>query len=95
MSKKYLFIDDEVSSQASAEPYAEEITEASEGSLEIESYRPASIGEVLAVIAPKKPDGILLDVAFTNALTEQHAPISFDGITLAQQIRTLQTRGLR
>lgn len=95
MSKKYLFIDDEANSQASAEPYAEEITDASGGSLAVESYRPTSIQEVLEVIAKLKPDGLLVDVAFTNALTEEHAPLSFDGIALAQQIRTLQTRGLR
>src|SRR5580704_18718330 len=95
MSKMYLFIDDEAKSKASAEPYAEEITEASQGSVRVESYRPSSIQEVLEVIAKTKPDGLLLDVAFTNALTEEHAPLSYDGIALAQQIRTLQTRGLR
>ena len=95
MSKTYLFIDDEADSQASAEPYAEEISEASGGSLAIEPCRPTSIQEILEAIARLKPDGLLVDVAFTNALTEEHAPISFDGIALAQQIRTLQTRGLR
>jgi hypothetical protein len=95
VSKTYLFIDDEADSKASTEPYADEITEASEGSLVIESYRPSSIQEVLETIAKSKPDGLLVDVAFTNALTQEHAPLSYDGIALAQQVRTLQTRGLR
>lgn len=95
MSKTYLFIDDEAKSKASSEPYAEEISDASEGSLKIDSYRPSSIDEVLAHIADAKPDGVLLDVAFTNATTEDRAPLSYDGIALAQQIRTLQTRGIR
>src|SRR4051794_22774397 len=95
MSKTYLFIDDEANSRASTEPYAEEITEASSGSLVIESYRPSTIQEVLETIAKSKPDGLLLDVAFTNALTQENVPLSYDGIALAQQIRTLQTRRLR
>ena len=95
MSKRYLLIDDEANSDAPAESYAEELIASSEGSLTIESHRPASIQEVLEFIAIAKPDGLLLDVAFTNALTEKHIPLPYDGIALAQQIRTLQTRGLR
>lgn len=95
MSKTFLLIDDEAKSDASTAPYAEAIADASQGSLKVDSYLPASIEEVLEFIAAKKPDGLLLDVAFTNALIEGHTPLPYDGIALAQQIRTLQTRGAR
>jgi hypothetical protein len=95
MSKTYLLIDDEAESAASTEPYAEAIAEASQGSLEVRSHRPSSIEEVLESIAKTKPDGLLLDIAFTNALMEDRAQLPYDGIALAQQIRTLQTRGSR
>ena len=95
MSKTYLLIDDEAESAASTEPYAEAIAEASQGSLEVRSHQPQSIEEVLESIAKTKPDGLLLDIAFTNALMEDRAQLPYDGIALAQQIRTLQTRGSR
>jgi hypothetical protein len=95
MSKTYVLIDDEAKSDAPAEGYAEELRAVSQGELQIDSYRPSSIEEVLKFISARKPDGLLLDVAFTNALTDGGAPIPYDGIALAQQIRTLQTRGLR
>jgi len=92
MSKTYLFIDDEATSKASAEPYAVEIMDAAKGELKVESYAPTSIEAVLGYIAKAKPDGLLLDVAFANALTPEKVQVSYDGIALAQQIRTLQTR---
>ncbi len=95
MTKTYFLIDDEAKSDAGAEGYADELSAASQGSLKVESHRPSSIEEVLEFIAGAKPDGLLLDVAFTNALTGEGGPLPYDGIALAQQIRTLQTRGLR
>jgi hypothetical protein len=92
MSKTYLFIDDEATSRASAEPYAVEIMDAAKGELKVDSYAPTSIETVLAYIVKAKPDGLLLDVAFEHALTPEKAQVSYDGIALAQQIRTLQTR---
>jgi hypothetical protein len=95
MSKIYLLVDDEAKSDAPADGYAEKLSASSQGFLTINTYRPTSIEEVLEYVAGTKPDGLLLDVAFTNALTADRAPLAFDGIALAQQIRTLQTRGLR
>ncbi len=95
MSKTYLLIDDEATSKASAEPYAVEIMDASGGDLKVVGYGPTSIEAVIAHISHAKPDGLLLDVAFTNALTPENVQVSYDGIALAQQIRTLQTRGVR
>lgn len=96
MSTKFLLIDDDVQSgNAPAERYAEKLTLVSNGSLTVDTYRPQSMDKVLAHIVDTKPDGLLVDVAFTNALTEEHVSIAYDGMALAQQIRTSQTRGLR
>jgi hypothetical protein len=96
MSTKFLLIDDDVQSgDAPAERYAEKLTLVSKGALTVDTYRPQSIDKVLARIVEEKPDGLLVDVAFTNALTEEHVSIAYDGMALAQQIRTSQTRGLR
>jgi len=96
MSIKFLLIDDDVQSgDAPAERYAEKLTQVSKGALTVGTYRPQSIDKVLAHIGDAKPDGLLVDVAFTNALTEEHVSIAYDGMALAQQIRTWQTRGLR
>jgi hypothetical protein len=94
MSKIYLLIDDEAKSDATADGYAEKLSASLQDSLKVETYRPTSIQKVLEFIAETKPDGLLVDVAFTNALTEDREPLYYDGIALAQQIRTLQTRGL-
>jgi CheY-like chemotaxis protein len=94
MSVNYLLIDDDTKGDLPVEGYAEQLIALSQGSLKVETYRPTSIQEVLKFIAEKKPDGILMDVAFTNAPTEDRAPLPYDGIALAQQIRTLQTRGM-
>jgi hypothetical protein len=94
MSKTYILIDDEAQSGAPAELYSEELTNASEGKLRVQTYRPSSLREVLKFIADAKADGLLLDIALTNA-TADGAPLAYDGVALAQQIRTLQTRGLR
>src|SRR5579863_6562686 len=96
MSTKFLLIDDDVQSgDAPAERYAEKLALVSRGSLTVDTYRPQSMDKVLAHIVEAKPDGLLVDVAFTNALTEEHVSIAYDGMALAQQIRTSQTRGLR
>jgi hypothetical protein len=96
MSTKFLLIDDDVQSgDAPAERYAEKLTLVSNGALKVDTYRPQSMDKVLAHIFETKPDGLLVDVAFTNALTEEHVSIAYDGMALAQQIRTSQTRGLR
>ena len=94
MNKTYILIDDEAQSAAPAEVYAEELSNASDGKLRVNTYRPSSLREVLEFIAEAKPDGLLLDIALTNA-TAEGAPLAYDGVALAQQIRTLQTRGLR
>jgi hypothetical protein len=96
MSTKFLLIDDDVQSgDAPAERYAEKLTLVSKGALTVDTYRPQSMDKVLAHIVEAKPDGILVDVAFTNALTDEHVSIAYDGMALAQQIRTSQTRGMR
>jgi hypothetical protein len=94
MSTTYILIDDEAQSEAPAEGYAEELSNASEGKLHIDAHRPSSLREVLGFIAQAKPDGLLLDIALVNA-TDEGAPLAYDGVALAQQIRTLQTRRLR
>lgn len=96
MTIKFLLIDDDVQSgDAPAERYAEKLTLVSNGGLTVDTYRPQSIDKVLAYIREARPAGLLVDVAFTNALTEEHVSIAYDGMALAQQIRTSQTRGLR
>ena len=94
MTKSYILVDDEVGSFAPAETYAEAIMAASEGAISIATHKPASLRDVLEHIATSKPDGVFLDVALTNALDATGNSLAFDGIALAQQIRTLQTRGL-
>jgi hypothetical protein len=95
MTKSYLFIDDESGSDAPAELYAEQLNAVSEGSLAIKTIKPGLLGKLLEVIADAKPDGLLLDVAFTNATTEGDTAVAYNGIALAQQIRTLQTLARR
>lgn len=96
MSTKYLLIDDDFQSvDAPAERYAEKLTVVSKGGLTVEMYRPESIDKVRAHIVETNAAGLLIDVAFTNARTEANVPIAYDGMALAQQIRTWQTRGLR
>lgn len=96
MTTKYLLIDDDFQSvDAPAERYAEKLTVVSKGDLTVEMYRPESIDKVRAHIVHTNAAGLLIDVAFTNARTEANVPIAYDGMALAQQIRTWQTRGLR
>lgn len=85
-------LDDEAASDAPAELYAEQIKAAARGELEIIVRRPGRMGDTVAMIGREKPDGLLLDVALTNALDDDRQPVGFDGIALAQQVRTLQTR---
>ena len=88
----YLMLDDEAAAASPAELYAEPIQAAAEGQLEIVVRRPERMGETVAMIARLKPHGLLLDIELTNALDEDKQPVGFDGIALAQQVRTLQTR---
>jgi hypothetical protein len=94
MSVTYILIDDEAQSAAPAEMYSEELSNASKGNLHIKTYRPGSLRDVLKFIADAKPQGLLMDIALINA-TSEGVPLPYDGVALAQQIRTLQTRGLR
>lgn len=90
--KTYLMLDDDAGTEAPAEPYAEALEAASRGSLSITVRRPGRMAETIAAITELAPDGLLLDVALTNALDPEGQPVGFDGIALAQQVRTLQTR---
>lgn len=89
----YLLIDDDAGDTADAELYAEALVAASGGALIVHTLRPDALPKTLEAIAIAKPDGLLLDIALTNALTADRQQVGFDGIALAQQIRTLQTRG--
>lgn len=93
MTWEYLFIDDEVGSAAPAELYSDKIGRHSDDMLNFTATKPGSLSETLRIIADKQPNGVILDVSFTNALSDGK-PLAFDGIALAQQIRTLQTRQL-
>lgn len=89
----YLLIDDDAGDAAEAELYAETLMTTSDGTLIVHTLRPDALLKTLEAIAVAKPDGLLLDVALTNALTADRQQVGFDGIALAQQVRTLQTRG--
>lgn len=96
MTTVFLLIDDDVQSpDMPAERYAEKLNAVSDGQLRVDTYRPGSIDRVLEHIAAAKPDGLLIDLDFRNARTEDNTPLQYDGMALAQQIRTNQTRGLR
>lgn len=90
----FILIDDESGSESPAEIYGEAIVAASDGELSVRTHKPSSIAKTLEHIAEVKPDGLFLDIALTNALNSDGGPIGFDGIALAQQIRTMQTRAL-
>lgn len=85
-------LDDDAGADSPAELYAETLEAASNGELRIEVRRPGRMRETVATIAKLAPQGLLLDIALTNALDDEHQPVGFDGIALAQQVRTLQTR---
>src|SRR5258708_7816328 len=92
----FLLIDDDAqSSDMPAERYAEKLSAVANGQLRVDTYRPGSIDRVLEHIAKAKPDGLLIDLDFRNARTVDNEPLQYDGMALAQQIRTNQTRGLR
>ena len=88
----FLMLDDDAGSEAPAEPYAEALVDSSSNGLSITVRRPGRMAETIALITETAPDGLLLDVALTNALDPEGQPVGFDGISLAQQVRTLQTR---
>lgn len=88
-----LMLDDDAGGDAPAELYAETLAEASGGAMGVTVAKPGLMSETIALIADRKPSCLLLDVALTNALTAEGLPLGYDGIALAQQIRTLQTRG--
>ncbi len=85
-------LDDDAGTEAPAEPYADALQAACPEKLSILLRQPGRMAETIAIIADLAPDGLLLDVALTNALDAQRQPVGFDGIALAQQVRTLQTR---
>lgn len=85
-------LDDDAGADSPAELYAEALEAASDGELRIEVRRPGRMRETVAIIAELAPQGLLLDIALTNALDDEEQPVGFDGIALAQQVRTLQTR---
>lgn len=91
--KTYLMFDDDAGADSPAELYAEAIANAAGGELRIDVRLPGRLSDTIAAIKRASPDGLLLDVALTNALDEERQPVGFDGIALAQQVRTLQTRG--
>lgn len=90
--KTYLMLDDDAGSEAPAEPYAEAIEDRAGGRLSIVVRRPGRMAETIAMIKEMAPQGLLLDVALTNAQDQEGNPVGIDGIALAQQVRTLQTR---
>lgn len=90
--RTYLMLDDDAGSEAPAEDYAEALVAPSNGELSIIVRKPGRIAETIAVIIELAPQGLLLDVALTNAQDAEGQPVGFDGIALAQQVRTLQTR---
>ena len=90
--KTYLMLDDDAGADAPAELYAEALQAASQGQLSISVRGPGRMAETIALITEQLPEGLLLDVALTNAIDAEGQPVGFDGIALAQQVRTLQTR---
>lgn len=90
---RYLLIDDDTAGAADASLYARKLTRSSGGKLEVIAVKPLILAEMLESLRTEKPDGLLLDVALTNAQAGDGAPLGYDGIALAQQVRTLQTRG--
>ncbi len=92
---QYIFIDDEADSGAAA--FAEALSDAGpsiagEKQLCVVALRPDTLPAVLEHIAGAKPSGILMDIALTRTIDGNAQPLAFDGIALAQQLRTLQTR---
>jgi hypothetical protein len=45
------------------------------------------------LIASTNPDGLLLDIKLTRTAGTEGEPLAFDGMAVAQQLRSLQTRG--
>ncbi len=90
--RTYLLLDDDAGSEAPVEDYAEALVARSGGQLSIVVRKPGRMAETIALITEQGPQGLLLDVALTNAQDAEGQPVGFDGIALAQQVRTLQTR---
>jgi hypothetical protein len=85
---RYLFIDDEADG---AESYADALSE-TDSTLSIEVKSPVSLEQIVDLLSTN-PDGMLLDVKLNNTKDKDGKPLRFDGIGLAQQLRSLQTRG--
>jgi CheY-like chemotaxis protein len=85
---KYLYIDDEAEG---AESFAEALVEANH-ELSIKIGKPESLEQIIELLSTN-PDGLLLDVKLSNTKGKDNKPLPFDGIGLAQQLRSLQTRG--
>lgn len=102
MTTSYLFIDDDVADPADgnreagaagdAEAYSRALVAESNGRLTISAAQPGKLSDVLRLIKEARSQGLLLDVSFVNAGKKTGEVIAYDGITLAQQVRTLQTR---
>ena len=90
--KLYLMLDDDAQSEAPAEDYSEAIERVSGGALQVLVRKPLPLPDTIALIREIKPAGLFLDVQLINALDDSNKPLGFDGIALAQQVRTLQTR---
>lgn len=87
----YLLIDDDVDSNPPAEMYTRELEASSGGMLGFTAIKPTELAGSLEEIAKSGADGLLLDIAFINASGADGEPLAYNGIALAQQIRTLQT----
>ena len=92
MTLRYLLVDDDAGAESPAEVYVREILRVAEDTLTVQAIAPASLEGILDLIRQERPDGLFLDIALSNTLGADRKPLPFDGITLAQQIRTLQTR---
>lgn len=87
----YLLIDDDVDSKPPAEMYTRELEASSGGALTFQAVKPTDLAKSLEAIAKSGANGLLLDIAFINAAGSDGKPLAYNGIALAQQIRTLQT----
>jgi hypothetical protein len=88
--KRFIYIDDEADV---AESFAEALMEASGSSLSIEVKSPTSLAQAVELLSTN-PEGLLLDIKLSNTKDKEGNPLRFDGLGLAQQLRSLQTRGV-
>jgi len=84
---QYLYIDDE---KDVAESFADALE--IKGALSIKVEQAGGLEQILGFLSTK-PDGLLLDIKLSNTTDEEGKLLRFDGLALAQQLRSLQTRG--